>query len=188
MGGGAVPRFHVVSVRIVLVLRRGLPRRELQLSANLPSFLRPSLPTLPRAHTVSLSDVGDQSCPHEKLLHLRTTLANNKTWESHRLDELPGDCKIKTGRLILLTKKKKRLKLSLLHDYRPYLISAASWSIEHPSWKQPLHVHAVYRNHAVAGRGPGESRQQKETEEQQAKALRMIASEMDDQQVFSAPQ
>jgi hypothetical protein len=116
---------------------------------------------------------------------LNTTLANNETWESHRLDELPGDGKIKTGGLVLLAKKKKRFKVSLLHDYRPYLISAASWSIEHPSWKQPLHVHGVYRNHAVAGRGPGASRQQKETEEQQATALRMIASKMDNPLKFS---
>ena len=116
---------------------------------------------------------------------LNTTLANNETWESYRLDELPGDGKIRTGGLVLLAKKQKRFKVSLTHDYRPYMISAASWSIEHPSWKQALHVHGVYRNHAVAGRGVGGSRQQKDTEEQQATALRMIASEMDDKLKFS---
>ena len=46
-------------------------------------------------------------------------------------------------------------------------------------------MHGVYRNHAVAGRWPGASRQQKETEEQQATALRMIASKMDNPLKFS---
>ena len=116
---------------------------------------------------------------------MNTTLSNNDKWEVHRIDELPGEGKIKTGGVVLLVKKKKGFKVSFLRDFREFFLSAATWEISHPSWTRPMQIHGVYRNHAVPGKGPGGARQQQDTEDKQATALQMIAAAMDDASTFS---
>jgi hypothetical protein len=114
-----------------------------------------------------------------------TTLANNETWAAHRVDEFPGQGRTRTGGLVLLVKRKRNFTVTKLQDFKQYFISAASWKIEHASWKTPLTVHGVYRNHAVTGELPDGTSLQRSTEKLQMTALQIIAASMTSDKTLS---
>jgi len=140
------------------------------------------------AHTCGLLAHLEAEWPHVDIVLLtennlrptdpNTTLANNENWEAHRVDEFPGLGKTKTGGLVLLVKRKRKFRVKRTHEFSQYYISAASWRIEHDSWKLPVVIHGVYRNHAVTGLTREGTSLQKETEDQQMTALQMIAADM----------
>ena len=114
---------------------------------------------------------------HLKPGDLNTTLAKNDTWDTYRLDQLPGGGRTLTGGVVLLVKKRLKLGVTLAKDFRDHHLAAATWHLSHAHWRHPFVLHAAYRCHAVSGSGPKGVELQRDTEDKQMDALQTMATD-----------
>ena len=91
----------------------------------------------PKAHIVFLSETW--LLQH----HINPALTTNHNWDAHRLDATSPKGK---GGAVLLTRKNK-FQVKLIATYQANKVDAASWQITNASWKLPLLVSGIYRNH-----------------------------------------